>query len=94
MFWLFLEQLLPSKDATETSLQSSSISQPTKVEYCSCKTVSHDVVSGYIDPRALPEADDLSNLGRFIRHNACPNGQVLTCSDVPSHVSSNQDFAP
>ena len=75
-------------------LQSSSISQPTKVEYCSCKTVSHDVVSGYIDPRALPEADDLSNLGRFIRHNACPNGQVLTCSDVPSHVSSNQDFAP
>ena len=70
-------------------LDTSSSSQVTKVEYCSCKTESHDLVSGYIDPRSLPSSsvvEDPSKLGRLIRHNACPHGQVLSCTDDPQDV--------
>ena len=64
----------------------------TKVEYCHCVSVSHDLVSGYIDPRALPSSQvgdsaDPSKLGRLIRHNACPPGQQLTCSPTDNDLS-------
>ena len=56
-------------------------SQLTKVEHCSCVNVALDLVSGYLDPRTLSSDTDHSKLGRLIRHNACPPGQKLQCTD-------------
>ena len=54
------------------------------VEYCSCVSVSHHLVAGYIDPRTLTAQQTTSNydnLGRLIVSRACPLGQVLSCTD-------------
>ena len=53
------------------------------VEYCKCVSVSHDLVAGYIDPRAIPSQDktDSDNLGRLLVSQACPSGQLLSCTD-------------
>jgi hypothetical protein len=63
-------------------------SKQARVEYCSCTSVSHSVIDGYIDPRALPvleegsgHFEDNSHLGRLIIESACPNGHILSCSD-------------
>ena len=56
------------------------------VEYCSCVSVSHHLVAGYIDPRALtatvqPDNTHYDHLGRLIVSRACPLGQILSCTD-------------
>jgi len=60
-----------------------------RAEHCTCKTVSHLVTDGYIDPRALPfdaegsgngDIDKNAHLGRLIIQSACPNGQTLSCT--------------
>ena len=63
-------------------LLTSSVSSPV-VEYCKCVSVSHDLVAGYIDPRAIPthEKTNYDNLGRLIVTRACPLGQLLSCTD-------------
>ena len=72
------------------------------VEYCRCKTVSLDVVSGYIDPRSLPIKETENNtkydnlqLGRLIQTSACPQGEVLSCTDdTPKKVTSAKTPQP
>ena len=53
---------------------------PRPAARCSCVTESHSLVAGYIDPRTLGlglEPD--TRLGRALRRQACPGGQVLSC---------------
>jgi len=70
-------------------------SKQSRVEHCSCVSVSHLVTDGYIDPRSLPFQEEGSgdyekdaHLGRLIIQSACPSGQHLSCSD---DVNNNTD---
>ena len=64
-------------------LLTASASSPV-VEHCTCVSVSHDLVAGYIDPRALAAQSDHTSyerLARLIVSRACPLGQTLSCTD-------------
>merc|ERR1711970_283435 len=74
-------------------------SKQARVEHCSCISVSHSVIGGYIDPRSLPDKEEGSgnyeedsNLGRLIIQSACPSGKILSCTDDDVHKENEVEI--
>merc|ERR1711983_57159 len=75
-------------------------SKQARVEHCTCISISHSVIGGYIDPRSLSADDeegsgdlqDNQHLGRLIIKSACPSGQILSCTDDDKHAENEVDI--